>query len=281
MQISRPGSIDEVKKWINIKIRKRYVETDLLREFPLYVPCSAGEDIDRAKLTVQTIRQIFPFLSSLVNSVGARKASVLNIKQYPSSREDLESVEALKKYLDSHGSDKANQHNYHYLYGVILKNRTAIKGVLEIGMGSNNTDVVSNMGTGGKPGASLRSFRDFLASAKIYGADVDKRILFQEERIKTFYVDQIDPSSFMELDKSIPPDLDLVIDDGLHSPDANVETLKFGLTKIRVGGWVVVEDIGLEALPLWEVVAALLPNHYEPHILSDEGCLVFAVKKLT
>jgi len=269
----------ELRRWIRMATAKRYSEIELIETFPIYVPYSAGGEMDRAKLTIQTINQIFPFLSSLAASAGARTVEVKDISTFPESKEDFEAVQSLKKYLDDYGSDKANHHHYHNLYGVILRNRSEVRGVLEIGMGTNNTDVVSNMGSAGKPGASLRAFRDFLGKAKIYGADIDQRILFTEERIDTFFVDQVDPASFVKLGKSIPSQLDLIIDDGLHSPDANVETLKFGLTKVKVGGWVVVEDIGMEALPVWEVVSALLPSNYEPFIFSDEGSIVFAVKK--
>jgi cephalosporin hydroxylase len=147
-------------------------------------------------------------------------------------------------------------------------------------MGTNNPDVVSNMGAFGKPGASLRAFRDFLPNAKVYGADIDRRILFTEDRIETFFVDQTEPAAFVELDKSIPSDLDLIIDDGLHSPNANIYTMQFALPKIKVGGWFVIEDIALQALPVWEVVAALLPDRYEPYIYRAASTIVFAVKRI-
>jgi hypothetical protein len=114
----------------------------------------------------------------------------------------------------------------------------------------------------------------------IFGADIDKRILFHDERIETFFVDQTDSATFSKLEKSIPSNLDLVIDDGLHAPNANLETLKFGLKKIKIGAWVVVEDIAGEAVPLWQVVSALLPSNYEPHIFLGECNFVFAVKRL-
>jgi hypothetical protein len=78
--------------------------------------------------------------------------------------------------------------------------------------------------------------------------------------------------------------LDLIIDDGLHSPDANIATLLFGLSRVRSGGWVVVEDIAIEAQPIWEVVAALLPANYRSHLLATQEyqvkALAFAVKRL-
>ena len=56
--------------------------------------------------------------------------------------------------------------------------------------------------------------------------------LFRE--INTYYVDQTDVESLNELSKKIPSDLDLVIDDGLHSPCANINTLFFGIKKINI-----------------------------------------------
>ena len=253
---------------------------NLLQTFPLFGPYSSGKYKEKSYLTIQTINQIIPFLSSLGASVGRRQVTITPITDFPTSSEDTQASAELKFFFDRHGSDKANLHNYHHFYGPILKNREGILGVFEIGMGTNNTDVVSNMGTQGKPGASLRAFRDFLPNAKIYGADLDTRILFEEERIKTFFVDQTDPASFTKLKQSIPSDLDLVIDDGLHAPNANIATLNFALTKIKIGGWVVVEDIVNDAIPVWEVVSALLPDNFQPYLFKTKYNMFFAVKRL-
>jgi hypothetical protein len=263
--------------------KRKYFEFSVLKvshAFPLFTPHSEGKYTERARLTIQTINQIIPFLSSLAASAGAPAIYITNIETIAASAEDLEASNELKKYLDKYGSDKATAHDYHNVYGPILKDCSKIKGVLEIGMGTNNRDVVSNMGGAGKPGGSLRAFRDFLKSARVYGADIDKRILFEEERIETFYVDQTCPATFIDLGKLIPSDLDLIIDDGLHSPDSNIETLKFGLTKIRAGGWVVIEDISPDAIPAWEVVAALLPKNYRSNIFNAKG-IMFAVQRLS
>jgi hypothetical protein len=67
--------------------------------------------------------------------------------------------------------------------------------IFECGLGTNNPNLASNMTDTGMPGASLRVWRDYFRNAKIYGGDIDKEILFEEDRIKTFYVDQLDTSS--------------------------------------------------------------------------------------
>jgi hypothetical protein len=79
--------------------------------------------------------------------------------------------------------------------------------LLEIGLGTNNTDVVSNMGSEGVPDASLRAFRDYLPNARIYGAGIDKRILFEESRIKTYFADQTDLAAAARLRSHSGPGL--------------------------------------------------------------------------
>lgn len=178
-------------------------------------------------------------------------------------------------------SDKAKVHNYHMIYGPMLGNPDNINRILEIGLGTNNEDIVSTMGTLGAPGASLRAFRDYCPNAMIFGADVDARILFQEDRIATYQVDQLSLESLSNLAKKLPQDFDLIIDDGLHSPDANINTLAFASQLIRKGGWIVIEDISLEAVPIWQCVAALLKGRgFHPLLFKACGGIVFAVQKL-
>jgi hypothetical protein len=63
-------------------------------------------------------------------------------------------------------------------------------------------------------------------------------LIFQEDRIKTFYCDQLDRSSIRELWSH--PDLqggvDIIIEDGLHTFEANVSFLEELLDHLRPGG---------------------------------------------
>ena len=85
----------------------------------------------------------------------------------------------------------------------------------------------------------------------------------------------------------MPDGLDLVIDDGLHAPNANLTTLAFGLQKIRKGGAVVIEDIARPALPLWKVVKALLSDKYQCELFQsgapalNGGSFLFVVKEIS
>lgn len=266
---------------LNINGRKGTSRLDILSSFPLFTPSGAGVYAQRASLTIKTIQNAFPFLEKFSARAGHAPLSLVPVESIAQTPGETAVIDELKKILDAHKSDKARKHNYHHLYGTVLKDRSAVTAILEIGLGTNNTDVVSNMGKEGVPGASLRAFREFFPHATIYGADIDTRILFTEERIKTFFIDQTNPASCEELARQIPEELDLIIDDGLHSIDANIAILNMGLPKIKKGGWIIIEDIAHNTLPFWQVVTALLPHTHTATIYQANDALMFAVTRVS
>ena len=252
----------------------------LVLSFPAFMPMSAGSYEDKVRLTVEAINTTPLRLRDLAALSDRPSYTEKTVTEFSSDAHTTAAAADLKVALDRHGSDKANGHNYHHLYGAILADRDAIQSVFEVGLGTNNQDVVSHMGVNGKPGASLRAFRDFLPNAEIFGADVDRRILFEEDRIKTGFVDQTDPATFLALDAMLPDTIDLIIDDGLHAPNANLATLAWGLPKVRPGGWLVIEDIAPTTKALWQVAARLLPIGYEATLIRTNGrALMFAVQR--
>jgi len=251
----------------------------LLSSLSLFAPNSSGSHRARAELTIQSAQQTFPLLEQLLMVSRGQALPRIDAETLCPDEESKQAAQELAELFRANGSDKSTGHNYHYIYGPILKDRLAVTGVLEIGLGTNNRDVVSNMKGNGRPGASLRAFRDFLPNAEIFGADFDRSILFTDERIRTFFVDQTETSSFSELDENVHPELDLIIDDGLHSPNANIAVLIFALDRLKAGGSLVIEDIAASALPLWQVVASLLPTEFQPRLIDAKGAKVFAVER--
>ncbi len=251
----------------------------LYQPLALFVPNSAGDSSTLLDLTLQAVDQTFPFLSRLLDVVGRPKPSIVNIEDVAVDADAKAAAAALKALFDRFGSDKSTGRDYHHLYGEILKRRDDVSCVVEIGLGTNDPDVVSNMGATGQPGASLRAFHEYLPKATIIGADIDRAVLFQDGRIRTYFVDQTDLASLDALAAHLPDAVDLIIDDGLHAPNANVAVLAFGLNRLKDGGWLVVEDIPERAIPLWEVVAALLPDRFESRLLRARGALAFVVRR--
>lgn len=252
----------------------------IIEGFPMFVPRSAGSINNLAPLTIEAAKQIFPLMLQLASLGGRAIEEPIPIGSFADSDGKKAAADRLKGHFDGFGSDKATNHDYHLIYGSILDEPDSATALLEIGIGTNHLDVVSNIGRDGRPGASLRAFREFLPRATIYGADVDRRVLFEEERIRTFFVDQTKPESFAVLAAATPNTFDLIIDDGLHSPNANVATLVFALGRLKVGGWFVVEDIVRAALPLWQLVSTLLADQYEPHLVAEKGGFLFSTRRL-
>jgi len=156
--------------------------------------------------------------------------------------------------MTKYGSDKGRPNNYTPLYSALFNERgDQPLRVFELGLGTNNPDAPSNMGVFGSPGASLRGWRELFPRALVYGADIDRGILFQEDRIKTFYCDQLDQSSIRGLWSQ--PDLqggaDIIIEDGLHTFEANVSFLEGSLAHLRPGGIYVAEDIAWNHVDEW------------------------------
>lgn len=161
------------------------------------------------------------------------------------------SEERMNFLCDLHGTDKGtgtdrkNTHNYTKVYSEIfdsLKDENII--VFECGIGTNYTDVPSNMGKDGKPGASLRLWKDYFANAHVYGADIDDRILFQEERISTGKMNQLEKESiddFFQSFNNFSPNI--IIDDGLHNERAARSLYDNCFPRLANNGIYVIEDV--------------------------------------
>ena len=166
---------------------------------------------------------------------------------------ELQKRTELCHMMTRHGSDKGTgRHNYTILYDELFKDRKDEKlNVFELGLGTNNPDVPSNMGPTGIPGASLRGWREYFPNSNIFGADVDRRILFNENRISTFYCDQRDSTVIKDMwNNEILNDLsfDIIVEDGLHEFYANLIFLENSLYKLNNGGIYICEDLREETV---------------------------------
>lgn len=149
------------------------------------------------------------------------------------------------------GSDKGSLnnrqwHNYTKLYYPLFRNVVNDPiNIFELGVGTNNPNVPSNMGVNYQPGSSLRGWEIFFKNGKIFGADIDKNILFNTGRIRTYYCDQTNKEVINEMWNH--PDLrekfDIIIEDGLHEYDANVIFFENSIHKLKKGGIYIIEDI--------------------------------------
>lgn len=257
-----------------IKSLNSFTIINPIKKFPLYAPYGYGFYNLRQKLTSRTINNIFYNLTYFFSTPNNK-----TIKKYIINNQINNLTKILKDLFNFYKSDKA-KNKYHLLYASILKNNLNNKKICEIGLGTNDKKYVSNMGKLGIPGASLRAFKEFLPNSLIYGLDIDKKILFTEKRIKTFYLDQLNLKSYQKLNKLLPNNLDLVIDDGLHSIDSSLLTLKFFLKKIKINGHICIEDIPKSSLIFWKFINQILSKNYKNYIFKGKNSYVFICKRI-
>ncbi|MDC1176906.1 hypothetical protein OAT25_01595 [Candidatus Pelagibacter sp.] len=179
-------------------------------------------------------------------------------------------------------------HTYNTVYNSLFDHcRKNLNLVFECGIGSNFSDVESNMSPNGKPGASLRVWRDYFPSAMIYGADIDKRILFSEERIKTYQVDQTNSESIKKMwEKINQNNFDLIIDDGLHNLNASTMFFFNSFDKLKSGGIYIIEDVDFSymnelknKLNNYRIEVICLNNEYYKEKLITNNNLIIIRKK--
>jgi SAM-dependent methyltransferase len=259
-------------------ILKYGIEKYLVKNLGIFVPSSSGDYKVLGRETLKAAHKVFPLLKKL-QEINHPKVQIKNAEQFCIERKSILNASILKKLFNKFKSDKSNTHNYHLIYSSLFKNKDKIKDILEIGIGTNNTDIISNMGSRGIPGASLRAFKAYFRYANIYGADFDKRILFKEKRIKTFYVDQTDIRTLHSMFFKVKKKFDLIIDDGLHALHANLNTVIASLDRLKKGGWLVIEDIPLIALDFWIIVHQILPKKYITCIIKSKLKIVFLIQK--
>ena len=104
------------------------------------------------------------------------------------------------------------------------------------------------------PGSSLRAFRDFVKGSKVYGADIDEEILFEEENIKTSKVDQLVKSEIDNLFSDVS--FDFVVIDGLHHITSDVNSILSLINRMKKGSKLIIEDITI--FDNWKVVDFIL-----------------------
>ena len=203
-------------------------------------------------------------IESVVFNSGIRNSDALKV-EYALSRcnadEDIPSAlcSIMREEKSDKGSGPKGNHNYTLLYDSLFnENRHSTNLVFEVGLGTNFPDVPSSMGVNGTPGASLRGWARYFPAAKIYGADIDKRILFAEDRISTFFIDQLNSEIIKDAIIDFPEKgFDIVLDDGLHTYEANSNLYENANYLVRPGGYYIIEDINSSPASLAKFVGFL------------------------
>ena len=171
--------------------------------------------------------------------------------KYPQPREGLSALffkygsDKGSPYNEPHPQTGWQPHTYADFYEMIFRfSRLHVERIFECGIGTTNPKILSSMGKLGMPGGSLRAWRDYFPNATVIGADIDREILFSEERIQTFFLDQTNPDIIKQFWKELNSEkFDVIIDDGLHEFEAGRTLFENSYQELRDGGIYIIEDI--------------------------------------
>lgn len=179
--------------------------------------------------------------------------------------------------LGKYGSDKGNatgtaRHNYSRYYVALFRPiREQVRRVFELGIFQ---------------GASLRAWRDYFPHAQVYGADIDPGLIFTEERIGTVPCDETDEGEVARLWRFIGGDIDILIDDALHTYVDNRRFFNWSHGQVKPGGLYIIEDLRADELDLfrawaidlrkegWAAHVVVLPRVVNGEDIPDNNLLV-------
>jgi hypothetical protein len=191
---------------------------------------------------------LFDVLRTQLPVAGCDRKIVIHYKKDPTLH--------FAMLCDKYGSDKGEIATFGHPYPwpsttyadfytlLFAGQRDSICNVFECGIGTNSPNLASSMGERGKPGASLRVWRDYFPNAKVVGADIDRDILFEDDRICTHYVDQRNPDSIRKLWSSVGVEsFEIMVDDGLHLYEAGICLFENSIQMLGRNGVYIIEDV--------------------------------------
>ena len=201
---------------------------------------------------------------------------------------------ALKHGSDKSGGDSGRKfswlaHNYESIYGSLYRSqsqRDAVELVLEVGIGSSIEGLPSSMGSHYTPGNSLRLWRSFFINAQIVGFDIDPTTLFFDRNISCYLADQTSAASLSDAcdQATLKSQIDLIVDDGLHTFEAGTQTFVNLFELLSENGNYVIEDVGIYDLKLYieffrgisNIVFTI--NIFHRWRLVDDNCCILISK---
>tara|TARA_B110000211_G_scaffold146747_1_gene167247 strand:- start:1495 stop:2271 length:777 start_codon:yes stop_codon:yes gene_type:complete len=193
-----------------------------------------------------------------INTIEDDKYAITDLckyfKKYKSDKAYPDDIEEKKQdYHIKCKNKEMSVHNYSNFYDKIFKNvRNKKINLFEMGIGSRDPNVDSNMchmnyEESLSLGCSVNAWSDYFRNANVYAADIDEKLIFEnkEKRIKTFYCDQNSKEDFLKIMKEINCEFDIIIDDGRHTPEANLNFFKSSFGFLKKGGIYIIEDVML------------------------------------
>lgn len=148
-----------------------------------------------------------------------------NIDQLNDNKNYLDFSKLIKKYNTS----KPEGEYRDFLDKLFWKIKPNTKTVLEIGISY---------------GGGLMAMRDFFENSYLWGVDIDKDTFIYGDRIKQCaWIDQLKLKTMKSNAEIFNVKFDLIVDDGWHHPESQINTLIAYLPYLNISGVYILEDI--------------------------------------
>lgn len=146
---------------------------------------------------------------------------------YPAIKKKIRSKKSFNFYLKKYKSSKPKGAYRKYLDNLFL-NCKYPKSILELGISE---------------GAGIFALSNYFKSSYIWGCDIDKNTFIFNKRIKSGYCDQLKIKSLKNILKKFNTKFDLIIDDGWHHPESQINSIQSCLPYLNYNGIYITEDI--------------------------------------
>lgn len=211
---------------------------------------AAPPDSFRPPLRSRILRAV-PLLSRWIDLIQAEAFSASDVWVVRPTSGPSELAELCSRF----GADKAyyepeggvwpfphEPHTYAQVYAWLFSgSRREVRNVLEVGVG--------RVYEGAPPGASLRAWKEYFPNALVFGADINEDVLFEDGRIRTAVMDQTRHESVVSFIEGTNVEaFDLIVDDGLHTFEANLALFEAAMPFLADGGYYVIEDCSMETV---------------------------------
>lgn len=174
----------------------------------------------------------------------------------------------LSEIFNKHNSDKTMKHMYHLVYEPHFDSiRYSELNILEVGVFK---------------GESINAWLEYFPNATVYGIDIFERVkaedieILKHPRVKWAKCDST--ASSIEEWKDV--EFDVIIDDGLHTPTANMLTFQNLSPLLKKGGLYFIEDVWpLELMSTKELEHPWIKNHKDDFVLEDNEKFLYELNQ--
>ena len=174
-------------------------------------------------------------------------------------------------------------HNYIKTYKLLFDKFTIseVKNILEIGLDFILPDSKNAFSSKQyKPGNSLRMWRDYFINANVYGIDINKDLIFTEDRIKTFVANQNSEQDLKSVIDKINTPLDIILDDGSHLGEHQAFSFMHLNKYLSQSGIYVIEDIQPQNIDKFKDLS-IFPSDYKEYINNNFNIEYFDTRNTT